>query len=210
LQERRFLPVEKLELRHGKDGEPTKITGYVARFGQLSEDLGGFREKIAKGAFKETIANDDVRMLWNHDSNYVLGRSTAGTLSLSETRTGLKVENELPDTQWAADLAVSIKRGDVTGMSFGFTTQKDEWNEEDRDNVIRTLRKVKLHDVGPVTFPAYPQTSVAVRSMEKWREGLQKEEDDKEQERVAEEQRKQAMVDRKHALRKRELDIKEA
>uniref|UniRef100_UPI00345E70F8 HK97 family phage prohead protease n=1 Tax=Mesotoga sp. TaxID=2053577 RepID=UPI00345E70F8 len=126
--------------------------------------LGGFREKIQPGAFSEAIVNDDVRALWNHDSNYVLGRNKAGTLKLSEDEHGLHYVVDLPDTQWAKDLLESIKRGDVTQSSFGFIVDSDEWAKQDGETV-RTLTKVTLFDVSPVTYPAYPQTSTSARSI---------------------------------------------
>jgi len=151
------------ELRKAEDGKP-KIEGYSAVFDQLSDDLGGFREKIDKGAFAKTITEDDVRALFNHDSNHVLGRNKNGTLKLAEDEHGLKVEIDPPDTQFANDLLKQIERGDINQMSFGFVTRVDEWDEKDKEIPIRTLKDVELWDVSPVTFPAYPQTSVSVKS----------------------------------------------
>lgn len=150
------------------DGDDGKIRGYAAVFNSLSEDLGGFREQIAPGAFSETLS-DDVRALWNHDANFVLGRTTSGTLSLREDNHGLAIEIDPPDTQQARDLLVSIRRGDVSQMSFGFYTKDDGWEKRDGEN-IRTLRKVELLDVSPVTYPAYQDTAVAVRSLDTWSE----------------------------------------
>ena len=150
----------RVENKEGK----AQISGYAAVFNELSDDLGGFREKIQPGAFSEAIVNDDVRALWNHDSNYVLGRNKAGTLKLSEDERGLHYEVDLPDTQWAKDLSESIKRGDVTQSSFGFMVDSDEWSKQDGETV-RTLTKVTLFDVSPVTYPAYPQTSTSARSI---------------------------------------------
>jgi uncharacterized protein len=130
------------------------------------EDLGGFREKIAPGAFKRSLENGaDVRALLNHDSNYVLGRNKSGTLFLSEDERGLKIEITPPDTQWARDLMVSMERGDIDQMSFGFYTISDDWETKDGEN-IRTLREVELFDVSVVTYPAYTATSANVRSAE--------------------------------------------
>lgn len=150
----------RVENKEGK----AQISGYAAVFNELSDDLGGFREKIQPGAFSEAIVNDDVRALWNHDSNYVLGRNKAGTLKLSEDERGLHYVVDLPDTQWAKDLSESIKRGDVTQSSFGFIVDSDEWAKQDGETV-RTLTKVTLFDVSPVTYPAYPQTSTSARSI---------------------------------------------
>lgn len=160
--ERRTIAIKELRVAQ-KDDAPV-IEGYAAVFNQLSEDLGGFREQIKPGAFADTIAADDIRALWNHDSNYVLGRNVAGTLELEEDSHGLKIRVTPPDTQWARDLVVSIKRGDVDQMSFGFRTVSDSWHKQD-DYMVRDLEKVKLYDVSPVTYPAYPQTVVSARDI---------------------------------------------
>lgn len=142
-----------------------KISGHAAVFNQLSEDLGGFREKIAPGAFTDTIKNSDIRGLWNHDSNFVLGRNKAGTLRLEEDNTGLATEYDFPDTGYARDLLKLIERGDVSQQSFGFMVMPDgsTWQMQD-GGLVRTLTKVELFDVSPVTFPAYPQTDLNARA----------------------------------------------
>ena len=159
------------------DEHDGKIRGYAAVFDSLSEDLGGFREQIAHGAFSDTLGAD-VRALWNHDANFVLGRTTSGTLTLREDSHGLAIEIDPPDTQQAKDLLISIRRGDVSQMSFGFYTQDDAWEQRDGEN-IRTLRKVELFDVSPVTYPAYQDTSVAVRSLDGWTEAHKPDHSDK-------------------------------
>lgn len=155
-----------VELRVKRDNDKPIIQGYAAVFDSWSEDLGGFREKIQPGAFKAAIGKSDVRALINHDSNLVLGRTKAGTLKISEDKTGLWMEIDPPDTQYARDLMTSIDRGDIDQQSFGFTVKTDQW-EEDRDNdkVTRTIVEVdELFDVSPVTYPAYQDTSVALRA----------------------------------------------
>jgi len=171
--ERRNFPVEELRsitdeagLRH--------VTGYAAVFNSLSEDLGGFKEKIAPGAFAETVGADDIRALKNHNSDYVLGRNKSGTLILSEDQRGLKIDIIPPEAQWAKDLMVSIDRKDVDQMSFGFRTIDQMWEGEYPDE-IRTLMKVQLFDVSPVTFPAYPDTEVGLRSLEEHRKVVEEE-----------------------------------
>lgn len=166
-KEFRTFNIEKMEIRKSEE-EPAKIIGHAAVFDQLSKPMGGFREQIRKGAFKETIKTADVRALWNHNSDKVLGRTKSGTLTLREDETGLYVEIVPPDTSWAKDAIISIDRGDVDQMSFAFRTEIDEWDESDSDNVIRTLVQLDLNDgdVSPVTYPAYPQTSTNVRSAE--------------------------------------------
>lgn len=166
--ERRTVALDGFEVEERENGE-RRIVGHAAVFNQLSEDLGGFREKIAPGAFAEAVTRDDVRALWNHDSNFVLGRTRAGTLRMREDDRGLAVEIDPPNTQWANDLLVSMRRGDVTQMSFGFRVEKGGQNwERNDDGNIRTITRVSLFDVSPVTYPAYPQTDAAVRSLQEW------------------------------------------
>lgn len=147
------------------------LMGHAAVFNSASEDLGGFREIVAPGAFAQTIAEDDIRALFNHDSSMILARNRAGTLRLQEDGRGLAFEIDLPDTQLARDLSVSIERGDITGNSFGFQTIEDRWERQEKGE-LRTLIRVRLFDVSPVTFPAYPQTDLALRSLEEWRATL--------------------------------------
>ena len=161
-KELRNIVATELRTIDGGNGK-RKIEGYAAVFNEMSEDIGGFQEKIADGAFASTIQNDDIRALWNHNADYPLGRNKAGTLTLEEDNKGLRFVIDPPDTQYSRDLIVSIDRGDVDQMSFGFRTIKDHW-EMNGDKVVRTLIEVKLYDVSPVTYPAYPQTSAAVRS----------------------------------------------
>lgn len=151
-----------------RDGQPAKIVGYAAVYNRFSEDLGGFREVIAPGAFRDVIKSADVRALINHDANLIIGRNTAGTLSLSEDETGLRMEVTPPATSWAADYLVSIERGDITGQSFAFIVGEgnDRWERDQSGIVTRTIVGFRdLIDVGPVVYPAYADTSVAVHSL---------------------------------------------
>jgi HK97 family phage prohead protease len=151
-----------ITLERRSEGDPAMMRGYAAVFDQLSLPLGwGFREKIRAGAFAASLA-DDVRALWNHNPDYVLGRSTNNTLRLNEDDLGLRIEIEPPATQLAQHFMANIERGDVNQMSFLFRALDEEWDEIDGE-LVRTLTKVKLYEVSPVTFPAYPQTSVSVR-----------------------------------------------
>jgi len=160
-EEERRVWIGELEVRESADGEPV-IAGYAAVFNQWSEVMWGFREKISPGFFAPVLG-DDVRALWQHDPNYVLGRTTTGTLRLAEDSVGLRVEIEPPDTQWARDALVTMRRGDVSQMSFGFQAAEDHW-DSNMEPAERTLVKAaRLFDVSPVTFPAYPQTTVSVR-----------------------------------------------
>jgi hypothetical protein len=156
--ERRALSAP-LEVR----AEGKTIGGYAAVFNSTTDIGGMFREKIAPGAFKPSL-NGDVRALWNHDTNYVLGRTKAGTLRLSEDERGLAVEIDLPDTQAARDLRENMRLGNVDGMSFGFRVTKQEWDETG-DIPLRTIQEVELFEVSAVTFPAYEDTEIALRSL---------------------------------------------
>ena len=156
------------ELRIKRDGdELPKIEGYAAVFNKNSEDM-GFIERIAPGAFKNALKTSDVRALFNHDSNIILGRTSAGTLELKEDKKGLFMIVTPPDTQLVRDMVLTpIERGDITQQSFGFTVKADEWKDMDKDTPIRTLTEIgELFDVSPVTYPAYSDTSVALRSLD--------------------------------------------
>lgn len=152
-----------------ENGRPM-IEGHAAVFDSWSETLGGifpFREIVRKGAFAESIGKDDIRALFNHDPNYVLGRNRAGTLELVEDEVGLRVRICPPDTGWAKDLQTSIRRGDINQMSIGFVVQDDAWSTENGIDT-RELKKVQLFDVSPVTYPAYTATDVGVRAMQSY------------------------------------------
>ncbi len=164
VRERRAFKVQELRITDEGDDGP-RITGYAAVFNETA-DLYWFKERIEPGAFAQTLADGaDVRALWNHDSNYVLGRTTSDTLRLREDPRGLAIEIDPPDTQWARDALVTMRRGDVDQMSFGFETVRDDWEYDKEGDATRTLVEVRLFDVSPVTFPAYPQTSAQVRAM---------------------------------------------
>jgi HK97 family phage prohead protease len=158
--------VYKAEFRK-VDIEQPKIIGYGAVFNSISEDLGGFQEVIMPGAFSDTLT-EDVRALMNHDANLILGRTIAGTLKLAEDNIGLLYEIDPPETSYAKDLLLSIQRGDIDQSSFGFQVLAESWKPPSDTNPlpIRVLHRVKLFDVSPVTFPAYPTTSVSARTLE--------------------------------------------
>jgi HK97 family phage prohead protease len=176
LIERRSFAVDGLvvEDRDMQDGKIPCIRGHAAVFNAMSEDLGGFRETILPGAFSDSMTSDDVRALYNHDPNYVLGRNRSGTLRLAEDSHGLAIEIDPPDTTFARDLLTSMRRGDISQMSFGFMVPKggQSWQKNSDGSTTRTLSKIQLLDVSPVTFPAYPQTDCAVRSLEEFQRSL--------------------------------------
>ena len=180
-QEKRMLPMTELRVNENESG--AVIEGHAAVFDSWSETLGGifpFVEKVSKGAFKDSIGKYDIRALFNHDPNYVLGRNLAGTLELEEDDVGLRVKITPPNTSWAKDIMTSIRRGDISQMSMGFIVEKDEWST-DKGMDTRDLKKVRLFDVSPVTFPAYTATDVGVRAMQEY-DGYKAEQRTREQE----------------------------
>lgn len=163
--ERRCVGTSDLELRQ-RDGKAT-LNGYAVKYGSLSEDM-GFRERIAPGAFSANLRSDpDVRALVEHSPEKIIGRTRAKTLSLIEDDSGVKVSIDPPDTQVGKDVVESVRRGDLSGMSFGFRAINDSWETVDGESV-RTIHEGELFDVSVVAFPAYSDTSVALRSLGRW------------------------------------------
>ena len=151
------------EIREEQDG--MAFIGYAAKFNSWSEDLGGFREQIEPGAFRRSLrSRNDVKLLVNHDTGRVLASTRAGTMKMYEDEVGLRVEANLPNTTDGRDMAELLKRGDLSKMSFGFSVQKDSWNEEMTE---RTLRSVRIFEASIVAFPAYSETEALVRSLDK-------------------------------------------
>ena len=155
------------------EGAAMTIGGYAAVFNNLSSDLGGFREQLSPGAF-DAVLDNDVRAVFNHQQDNILGRSSAGTLRLSVDGTGLQYEVDLPNNTLGRDLYESVKRGDIKESSFRFGIAPDgeKWSENNDGQLIRTITNVsRLIDVAPVTYPAYPDATIAARSMEQWQKG---------------------------------------
>jgi HK97 family phage prohead protease len=153
------------------------LSGYAAVFDQETIIGGLFRERIAPGAFTDAIKRDDVRALFNHDPNVVLGRKSSGTLTLGEDRKGLRYTITLnPDDPAAVSMAARVSRRDITGSSFWFGIDSDddeEWLIDDPKKLpLRILKRLRLVDVSPVTFPAYSEASVGTRDSITERERL--------------------------------------
>ena len=161
--------IEVREHESNEQGESRTVTGYALKFNKRSQDFpGGWHEIIRPGALDKVMANeDDVRALFNHDPNYILARTGNGTLGLTVDNVGLRYEFEAPNTTAGNDLLVSIRRGDISQSSFGFTVGKD--GQEIRNENGKTVRYINeinsLFDVSPVTYPAYQTTEVTVRSI---------------------------------------------
>lgn len=157
-----------LEVRAAGDSGRT-IGGYAAVFNSETEIGGAWREIIAPGAFRDSLKADrDVFALFGHDRNKVLGCTGNGTLRLEEDATGLACEIDLPDTEDGKTAATLVSRGDVKGMSFGFRVTHDEWDETG-DIPVRTIKALELYEVTVTAFPAYPDTSIGMRSLDEAR-----------------------------------------
>ena len=148
----------------------TFVRGYAAVFNSMSEDLGGYKEIIDPAFFNEVL-QDDVRCLLNHSDNNVLGRSTAGTLTLGVDAKGLFFEYEDPGTTVSRDLLISLSRGDISQCSFQFEVFDSseggyKFERKGEEWFCTLLRCKRLYDVGPVTFPAYTETSIGKRGLE--------------------------------------------
>lgn len=144
-----------------------RLEGYAAVFNTTSEDLGGFVEVIRPGAFTRALqSRPDVMALFDHDSRHVLGRTRAGTLSLAEDDKGLRFSIDVPQTTLGRDLLVSVGRGDISGASFAFIAKEDRW-QQGNSGMLRELIDVELIDVTITATPAYPETTVARRALER-------------------------------------------
>ena len=156
------LRVNHTQLEVRQDG--MTFTGYASVFNSPSEDLGGFIEYVAPGAFKRSLqSRNEIKLLWNHDSGEPLASLRGGTLRLIEDSVGLKVEAQLPNTTRGRDVAELLRTRVIDSMSFGFNVIKDSWSSDGR---TRTLESVRLSEVSVVSFPAYSATTATVRSLE--------------------------------------------
>lgn len=154
-----------VELRASDNG-PGTLIGYASVFNRLSQNLGGFVERVDPDAFNKSLSDGvPVVARFNHKDDFLLGTTEAGTLVLRKDGTGLQYEVDLPDTSIGRDLAVLAKRGDVRYSSFAFQTIEDEWGYTEDEFPLRTLRAVKLMDVAPVVSPAYRDTTAGLRSL---------------------------------------------
>jgi HK97 family phage prohead protease len=134
---------------------------YPIVYNSLSEALWGFREMVMPGSLTKTLQEADVRALFNHNPDNVLGRVSAGTLKLIDTEKGLLAQVKLPDTQVGRDLAESVRRGDIDQGSFAFRMIRETWDSLDGEP-LRRLAEIELVDVSVVTYPAYPETAGAI------------------------------------------------
>lgn len=157
---RRFAVEARAEL----DG--MVLRGYASVFDQAA-DLPGHSEVMARSAFDKALADEsvDVRALWNHNADHLLGRQSSGTLRLRVDDDGLAFEVDLPDTSVGRDVAELVRRGDLSGASFGFLPGDDEWSTRGGVRTRTHLSVERLVDVSPVTWPAYAGASVSMRAV---------------------------------------------
>jgi HK97 family phage prohead protease len=162
--ERRFTSVP-VEIRAGANDKKT-IGGYAAKFDRMSQNLGGFVERIAPGFFNKSRGDGwpGVLARYNHDDNMVLGTIGGGTLRLSVDEVGLLYDVDPPQAR--ADVFELVQRGDVRQSSFAFVAYEDDWTTSDQGFPMRTLISGRLYDVAPVNTPAYEDTSVGTRSID--------------------------------------------
>jgi len=185
LETRSGLPVE---VRSADDGSIV-VEGYAALYDVPADIAGMFREVIKPGAFRSALARgDDVTLNINHNDNFLLARTSSGTLRLSEDAKGLKVRSELdaldPDV---VRLVRKMKRGDLSEMSFAFSIPEggQDWTRGADGMDVREIRDVMLHDVSVVATPAYTGTSIALRSRDAAKEMSEQEKNEQEANRAA-------------------------
>jgi len=156
-----------IEYRADAEGEDKKLRGYSARFGEIT-DLYWFDEEIMPGAFKNAIKGDDVRALIDHNPSLIIGRNKANTLELTEDKKGLMSVIDPPDTTAGRDIITSVQRGDVTGQSFSFRVNEENWISGEKrgkgKNALRQIKDVTLRDISIVTYPQYKTTDVNYRN----------------------------------------------
>lgn len=195
------IEVRNFSIEFRSEPESRHIEGYGSVFNKRSVDLGGFTEIIAEGAFDGVIENSDVKALLDHNpSRGILARSRngEGSLSLSIDETGLKYSFDAPHTALGDEVIEGLNRGDYSQSSFAFTVAEETWTKEEGGSYLRTITKIGgLYDVSIVADPAYPDTSVAVRSLDAFKETEQREEVQEQVEEVQEETKEEPQVEEK-------------
>lgn len=193
--ETRVFPVTEARVKRAEDGSPQEIVTDVAVFDSLSENLGGFVERVDPGALQPA---DDVTSEFNHDPNQIIGRKSAGNLEIEETDESLKFRvSPVPETDDARNLVEKIDMGLVQGGSFTFRVHDETWEEREDEPDVRTIHEATFFEGGPVTHPAYPATAtelrdtrVAERRHQRFRETLEERDGEEDGETGADEARK--------------------
>jgi len=164
--EKRFI--HEIRAKESDDGKLV-VVGTPIVYNTVTMLWEDVEEVILPGAATDSIKNDDIRAVWNHNTDIVLGRTKNTTLKLVETEAGVTCEIEFPDSEEGRSKYASVKRGDVDGMSFGFTPIDEEWTarkEDGKEMWTRTISKFKIWEVSPCTFPQYDETEISARSKE--------------------------------------------
>lgn len=169
VQKRVFTIKPEVRAAENEGDSAGTAIGHAAVFDTPSQPLydwweGMFVEEVRKGAFLKTIGEADIRFLINHDPNLILARNKAGTLRLTEDEIGLAMEGDIAPTTYGRDLAVSMRLGNVSQMSIMFSVVKDDWAGTRDGMPLRVISEVKLYDVSAVTFPAFEETDIGMRS----------------------------------------------
>ena len=147
-----------------QENDAKYIEGYFIRFNEETELWGGVFEEVAPEAVDDSLKNNDIRCLFNHDTSIVLGRTGNGTLELKKDSIGVFGRVKInPNDKQALDIYARIERGDINACSFGFNIINEEIQNRDDGTVKFILKKIDLKEVSPVTFPAYPTTSISAR-----------------------------------------------
>lgn len=182
-KETRQIATEKIEIRSVEEIQKKTIGGYAVKYNipTLMRDRWGdeFLEEISVGAFDKSLQNRNQKALWNHDTSKPLGSVSAGTLRFNSDTTGLSYDIDLPNNTYGNDAYESVKRGDVDGSSFGFICNDDIWSKvqyEGREIYKRSIVDASLFEVSPCTFPAYDSSEMSCRSLEKFKEDINKQE----------------------------------
>lgn len=162
---RSFEAIGNLRMNYD-DSKTPKLMGLAVNYNIISDEFipenPHIKEKIAVGAFRSSVASDDIKLQWQHNSLYILGRTRAGTLSLTENEKGVYFVCTPPDVGWARDLVVSIKRGDISNMSFKFSGKAHY--ERSGDGYLQVVDEGRLSEISVVENPVYHSTSVFSRS----------------------------------------------
>lgn len=155
---------QSLQVERRAAGTMPVLRGYAARFDELSEDLGGWRERIAPGAFSNVLSSEECLALLNHDPNVVIAAVRDGSLRLTQDTRGLYVEIRPMDTQTIRDLVVTpVEQGKIRKMSFAFDVGEADWVYEGGVDIRVVKRVSRLYDVSVVAYPAYSQTDIGAR-----------------------------------------------
>src|SRR5690554_3522740 len=149
--------------RNEEDGQKY-IEGYFIKYNEETELWPGVFEEVAPGSVTKSLKDNDIRAIFNHNAEIVLGRTGNNTVKFEDRKEGLWASIKVnPNDKQANDIHARIERGDVDGSSFGFNIIKEDIYDREDGTVKFTLREIDLHEVSPCTFPAYPTTSIQAR-----------------------------------------------